>query len=56
MNDYTHCPGNPGGYFSPVAPPEYCADMPRHTVPEPGTAVLLVVALVAAWLVRRIAR
>lgn len=53
--DYTHCPGN-GPYFSPVAPPDYCAGMPINSVPEPSTALLLLVALVAFALVRRLRR
>jgi hypothetical protein len=54
MNDRSHCPhdaqGNPQQYFSPVAPPEHCQ---IHTVPEPSTPSLLIVAMLAVLAVRK---
>jgi hypothetical protein len=54
MNDRSHCPtdaqGNPQQYFSPVAPPEACQ---IHTVPEPSTPSLLIVAMLAVLAVRK---
>lgn len=47
MKDYTHCPGN-GPYFSPVAPPDYCADMPVNQVPEPSSLALALLGLAVA--------
>ncbi len=52
MNDYTHCPGS-GPYFSPVAPPEYCTNMPVHSVPEPSSLLLVLLAFVVLAFFRR---
>jgi hypothetical protein len=55
MTDRSHCPtdayGNPQQYFSPAAPPEHCA---VHSVSEPSTLPLLLIAFVLWALVRKI--
>jgi len=54
MNDYTHCPGNPGGTFSPVAPSDYCSTMPVNAVPEPSSLMLVLLAFALLALVRKV--
>ena len=50
--DYSHC--GPGG-FSPPAPKEMCEQVqqPVNQVPEPSTAWLLAIALIAVYIVNR---